>query len=419
MITADQLLGEARYKDVDVITVTPEIISARVDGKLTNIDISANPELKNDVKNAYIPGTKVLRIAKADLRSVRAKELDPERTEAWLVVADPTFAQPTPRLLTMKQESRAMAALIPDKGQYAAGLTNEEILFAPNLCAIITQAVGDGGQSSSRNGATVRYLQLHHSTMPNADGYIQMVQSGSREVSSNFAVEGNRIIRLVNLTRRGWTSGSATMDSQSITIETANQSLAPDYKVSDASKNALAKIAKAMALDGILGAITATYIYLHKEMVGRFGVSYGTACPIDIASQDIANRANNVQLATTTQGDSDMKVIRIPDWAGRCYLTNDMGHEYINDPAAVPGLLKMSGQSAPDEVNFGNFLPAVARINLLLTNSVLGQLLATLKPKTKALGFANVSREANEKPDWVDQGLWDEAVARGAQDLLR
>lgn len=297
MISVNSLLGEKRYKDVDVVTVTPTSLSARVDGKLVEIDLEATPDLNRDIQDLYTPEVKTFRIAQADLRSVRSKELDPEQTEAWLVVANPSKDEDfKPKNLNSAKFAAATSLLYGSQTGYVPGLTQEEIAAYPNVCRVITQAVSDGGQSSSRNGATVQYFQIHHSTMTSAASYVQMVQSGSREVSSTFAVQDSQIVRVVNLLRRPWTSGSATYDAMAFTCETANATLAPDYLVSEESKNSLGRIAKAMFLDRALGAITNYYIYLHKQMTSRFGVSYGTACPIDINENDIARRASAINI---------------------------------------------------------------------------------------------------------------------------
>lgn len=418
MISVDQMLNGSRYKDIEVVTLTPTSISARVDGNLVEVDLESSPHLNNDVQNVCVMGTKVLRIAQADPRSVRSAELDTPR-DSWLVVADPIFASKE-EALTPRSFAVASTSRIPNRAQYAAGLTDEEILAYPNVCRIITEAVSDGGQSSSRNGAKVQYLQEHHSTFLSADPYIQMVQTGAREVSSTFAVDGKRIIRLVNLLRRPWTSGSATYDAMAFTVETANSTLAPNYLVSEDSKNSLGRIAAAMAADRALAALTTQYIYLHRQMQGRFGVSYATACPMDISPEDTIARATKQPVGANnllTQEDS-MVVARISDWNGRCYIVNDLGHNYIPDAREVAGLLKISKQTAPIEINFGEFLPAISRINSNLEGSVIANLIRSTG-KTAARSFAGLPGAEPGRPFWVDEAIWEEAVARGMQAELQ
>lgn len=300
---------------------------------------------------------------------------------------------------------------------YAEGLTQEEIDLYPNVCSIITRAVGDGGQSSDRGGATVQNFQIHHSTMLTADSYIQMVQSNSRTVSSTFAVQDDQIIRIVNLTRRPFTSASPYYDSRAFTVETANSTLAPDYKVSEKSKNSLGLIAEAMLADGALPALSNEYIYLHKDMVPRFDASYSTSCPMDITVDDIISRAKNQSVQAQISKEPAMTVLRIVDWANRCYLVNAMGHTYIPDPAEVAGLLKAAQQDAPLDVLFGHFLPAVARINYNLEQSSLAKLIKSASPTQSRAASATIGA-STDRPDWVDQDLWAEASSRGEQNAL-
>lgn len=296
MITADQLLSGRKYRDVDVVTVTPTSLSARVDGCLVEVDLEVKPDLCAEVQ-AIAPGASRLRIAQASLESVRADELNPGRSEAWLVVADPKpglDVDGTPRALVGPAMS-LLSAMPRAVSRYAPGLTADEIAMWPNLCAIISRAVGDGGQSSSRNGATATDLQLHHSTMPTAAGYISLVQEGRRQVSSNLAVDVNGdAIRVVNLNRRAWTSGSASMDARAITVETANLTIgdASGWKVSEAAKNTLGRVAAAIKADRALQALTARNVYQHSQMVDMFGVSYRTGCTWDIDPADIRRRAD-------------------------------------------------------------------------------------------------------------------------------
>lgn len=419
MINVDELLNGSRYKDVEVVTITPTSMSARVDGKLVEVSLDDKPELNYDVQSVSrsTEELKTLRIAQADLRSVRSSELNPEQTEAWLVVANPNFEPVEARNLSPAQYLSATAALIPNRARYTAGLTDAEIMAFPNVCSIITRAVGDGGQSSSRNGATVKYLQIHHSTMTSNDAYIRMVQNGSREVSSSFGIQDDDIVRIVNLLRRPWTSGSATYDSTAFTVETANSTLAPSYLVSEKSKNSLARLAKAMLADGALAAMTSVYIYLHKQMKSRFNVSYGTECPINITVENIISRVGSQGGSVTGTGDTDMVVMRITDWNGRCYLVNDLGHMYIPNTTEAAGLLKAARQSSPVNIEFKEFLPAVARINSNLEGSVFAKLIKSLKaPQAR---MASMRTEAGPiRPEWVDEDLWAEALARGLQSEL-
>ncbi|VXB74504.1 peptidoglycan recognition protein family protein [Pseudoclavibacter sp. 8L] len=306
MISPDQLLSGRKFRDVDVVTVTPTSLTARVDGKLVEVNLEIKPDLCAEVQ-AIAPGASRLRIAQASLESVRTDELNPGQAEAWLVVADPKpglDVDGTPRALVAPAMS-LLSAMPRAVSRYAPGLTADEIAMWPNLCALITRATGDGGQSSSRNGATVNAFQPHHSTIRSAAAYISMVQSGSRQVSSNLAIDDNGdIIRVVNLNRRAWTSGSASFDAAAITAETANATLAPDYRLSPAAKAAFGRVAAALKADRGLQALTRNNVYLHREMLDRWGVSYGTACLMDDTAEAIIQRANGVSIEAPDTGEA-------------------------------------------------------------------------------------------------------------------
>ncbi|WP_394254692.1 peptidoglycan recognition protein family protein [Pseudoclavibacter helvolus] len=293
MISADQLLSGRKYRDVDVVTVTPSSLSARVDGRLVEVDLEAKPQLCAEVR-AIAPGASRLRIAQASLESVRADELNPGLAEAWLVVADPKpglDVDGTPRALVAPAMS-LLSAMPRAVSRYASGLTADEIAMWPNLCAIIDEVVSDGGQSSSRNGAGVNAFQVHHSTMRSARAYIDMVRGLLRQVSSNLAIDDDgRIFRVVSLLRRAWTSGSASFDAAAITVETANETLAPDYRISTRAKAALARVARAIKLDRAIQKLTSAHVYLHREMLPRWGVSYSTACLMDTTAAAIIRDA--------------------------------------------------------------------------------------------------------------------------------
>lgn len=357
MVTADELLAGARYRDVDVQACTATTLTALVDGERVEVDLGATPALARDVQAVYAPGVGRLRIAQADLASVRADELDPDATEAWMVVADPAPGAPfDPEIArTLSPFAASLASLsVRSRTGYAAGLTAEEIAMWPNLCAIIDEAVHDGGQSSSRNGATVSAFQVHHSTMTSAAAYIRLVQQLLRQVSSNLAIDvDGRIIRVVNLQRRAWTSGSATFDAAAITVETANATLAPDYRLSEPAKAALGRVAAAIKADRAIQALTASHVYLHREMLPRWGVSYATACPMDITAADIIARAN----ATPSPAPAHtygglMDLVQTTD--NRIFLIGPGVFRYIDDIDAVYGvqasIRKLGGDPKPQRI---------------------------------------------------------------------
>lgn len=68
----------------------------------------------------------------------------------------------------------------------------------------------------------------------------QIFQNPGREASSNYGIgTDGRIALYVPEEDRAWTSGSPANDHRAITIEVANDSLAPDWHVSDTAINSL------------------------------------------------------------------------------------------------------------------------------------------------------------------------------------
>jgi len=60
-----------------------------------------------------------------------------------------------------------------------------------------------------------------------------------RTASANYYINGKDIVCGVSEDRRAWTSGSPTNDYKAITIEVANSTKGPDWKISTASYNSL------------------------------------------------------------------------------------------------------------------------------------------------------------------------------------
>lgn len=104
---------------------------------------------------------------------------------------------------------------------------------------------------STSNYSTRKYsisrITIHHAAgQLSLSGFSSLLNSGSREVSWNYAISPEGEIGLfVDESHRAWTTGSVTdpdgaeNDHMAVTIEVANNSGEPDWTVSDASINAL------------------------------------------------------------------------------------------------------------------------------------------------------------------------------------
>jgi hypothetical protein len=97
-------------------------------------------------------------------------------------------------------------------------------------------------QSSSRSGPIVRFI-WHHQASTDDDGTIQMMVSGSRQVSATWTVSNTgRITAVVPESRRPWTTASY-LDDGALTVECANSSGNPDWGISAQSHEACARLA--------------------------------------------------------------------------------------------------------------------------------------------------------------------------------
>lgn len=149
-------------------------------------------------------------------------------------------------------------------------------------------------QRSSRNGARIDHVILHHGATTNADWMIDAMVSASKQVSANYVCRANgQLVSIVPEEYRAWTSASASWDGRSITVECANLST-NGWTISDASHEALAQLCAdvstrygfALSRDSVLG---------HRELNQRYGASYATACPGAMDLDRIVARAKEIQ----------------------------------------------------------------------------------------------------------------------------
>ncbi|MFC5128301.1 N-acetylmuramoyl-L-alanine amidase [Pseudoclavibacter helvolus] len=141
-------------------------------------------------------------------------------------------------------------------------------------------------QKSSRHGSKVRALQLHHATSTSWRSVVDMMVSGSREVSSNDVVGANgELIEVVERGARAWTSGSATFDAQAHTMEICNAALgdASGWPVSDAAHETVANRCADIAFENgfIIERSTTNFsLYGHGEMYLKWeSPTKRQACP--------------------------------------------------------------------------------------------------------------------------------------------
>jgi N-acetyl-anhydromuramyl-L-alanine amidase AmpD len=153
-------------------------------------------------------------------------------------------------------------------------------------------------QKSSRNGTRIDMVICHHAATTNIEGVIQMEVSGSRQVSSNYAIgRDGEIIGVVPEEFRAWTSGSSSdggkgagFDRRAITFECADESLGGSWPISAASQEAIVNLlVDVHQRYGI--PLDRDHIVGHRELWTRHRASYPTACPGGMNVDDLVNRA--------------------------------------------------------------------------------------------------------------------------------
>ena len=156
-----------------------------------------------------------------------------------------------------------------------------------------TDQVRISNQRSSRGGARIDRIILHHQASTNDDATIDLMVSGRKQVSSNYTVSNEgRATLVVPEEYRAWTSSSAHWDGRAITFEIENES-SNGWTVSSTAHEKVARICADVAIrygfplnrDTVIG---------HRELYTRYGASYATACPGSLNMDWIVNRANQI-----------------------------------------------------------------------------------------------------------------------------
>ena len=170
---------------------------------------------------------------------------------------------------------------------------------------------------SSRNGRKITGWIIHHNAARDGSGVLEMMRTGSKQVSANYQVlENGDVWGVVPREERSWSASNADWDGSSLTFEIANNSGAPGWTISD---RAYDRVARTIAEDAHWAGIpiNRTTVRGHSEgsALGDGG-SYSTACPGGIDLDHLVQLAqgyyNGAQPATT-QGDNDMRYLHNGD----------------------------------------------------------------------------------------------------------
>lgn len=165
----------------------------------------------------------------------------------------------------------------------------------------LTAQIRRSSMKSSRNGARIDTLLLHHAATVSGATVVGMMVSGSRTVSANYVCYNDgTLVGVVDEEYRAWTSGSssdggrgAAWDRRSITVETANESYGGSWPISERSYAALAALAADLHRRyGLV--LDRNHVIGHRELWSRYRASYATACPGGMDLDRIVNLARAI-----------------------------------------------------------------------------------------------------------------------------
>ena len=114
---------------------------------------------------------------------------------------------------------------------------------SPLVTRFIPADVHNYTQNRARNGGKISEICIHHAAGNiSIDGLGALWQIPTRAGSSHYGVSGTQIGQYVREQDIAWTNGHWESNCRSVTIETSNNSGAPDWTVSDASLNTLIQL---------------------------------------------------------------------------------------------------------------------------------------------------------------------------------
>ncbi|PPF38327.1 N-acetylmuramoyl-L-alanine amidase [Pseudoclavibacter sp. AY1H1] len=214
---------------------------------------------------------------------------------------------------------------------------------------VATDTSGNGGQFSNRPARVDRFI-VHHAATASLSAVLSMMSTGSRQVSSNYVIKDEQVVGVVPEEKRAWTSGSATWDGRSITVETCNSATgdASGWPISEASYQSLARLIADCATrygfplnrDTVIG---------HGELYSRYGASYSTACPGGINLDRLVTLAIGYQKGGATPAPAEPEPFILED-SMRIAFVPELGHHYLVTDSFVRKLEDQPGAKAEDAI---------------------------------------------------------------------
>ncbi|KRC52121.1 hypothetical protein ASE16_03475 [Leifsonia sp. Root227] len=235
-------------------------------------------------------------------------------------------------------------------------------MFSP-----LTNQVATSSQRSSRDGAAIDHIILHHCASTDADGVVSMMVSGARQVSANYVIANDgRIIGVVDEGDRAWTSGSsddggrgAAFDRRSITFECANLST-NGWTISDASYESIARmcadVSRRYGFPLVRNGAGSTVLG-HRELYEFFSASYATACPGGMDVDRVVARANQILAAGGgAVNDEEAELLAAKDEIIAAIRREDRARLYYcaTPPAGLPQFVAIFWDRDQDNVLYAN-----------------------------------------------------------------
>ncbi len=227
-----------------------------------------------------------------------------------------------------------------------------------------TRTSGNADQYSSRSGRQVIGWVIHHAATTSLPGVLNMMSTGSKQVSANYVIDDNTIVGVVPEQYRAWTSSSSAADGERLTVEIVNDAVGSNdsnWTISGDSYRSIARlVADSSQRYGF--AINRDSIIGHREVIGRYGQGYSTACPSGVDLDRIVREARAIAAGTTDQSPEEdmMKLVELND-NGQVFLVTPNGYSYVDDTTRLAGLRALGLPTV--KMWFGHFIAAMYEIH--------------------------------------------------------
>ena len=221
-------------------------------------------------------------------------------------------------------------------------------------------------QRSPRTGSIIRFV-WHHQAGVDDDATIDMMVSGSKELSATYTVGNDnpdgrgwsRITGVVPEQYRAWTSSSQFVDGRALTVECANSSGGPDWGIAEESIEACARLAAyaysayGVPLRRITSAADGSGHIGHGELPRIFGEGYGTFCPGNLDIDRILERAAqlvgvDLSIRPARRSRAAVRIVESPVLAFDGSFALPPGHYYgdIHGPEQSHGRVNAAERAA-------------------------------------------------------------------------